>query len=334
MKKPVYLTCATCAFLQLINDAQVIALQPDKRPDCEQKKVESLKRPEPGREEKRRVRPRSDLPVATSVDYRFVNKLKAMSSLVYDYSTLVAADKTGLKALEQKGEFALFFRGTSREESNFAGMVNKIGNRLIITFPGTRTDRPVSSVDKAANIHYKGDDGGFLESVEGDGFVHAGFAKEVMEFWPNLSACIARFSGYNEVFFTGHSKGGGVALLAALKYAYEHHDEMVRCPNFVKVFTFAAPQVFSKESAETFHGNLEDRNVICIRKSLDPFIGLSEMFSFVPVGTQATAALTGINPHSLDGFSDDELRHIIEQIQENDRKGAYRDLAATSKNNV
>ena len=102
MKKPVYLTFATCAFLQLINDAQVIALQPDKRPDCEQKKVESLKRLEPGREEKRRVRPRSDLPVvsATSVDYNFVKELRNTSSVVYAYSELVAADKTGLKALE------------------------------------------------------------------------------------------------------------------------------------------------------------------------------------------------------------------------------------------
>ncbi len=308
---------------------------------------------------------------APFVDHTFVNELKGLCSLVR--GKLVDEDGTGLEALEREGKIGLFFRGTSKEEANFAGMVQKIGNRLVVVFPGTRCEHFVGTTasDVVTDVRFRGDDGGFLESIGEGGVVHAGFAKEVMEFWPNLSACMARFSGYDEVFFTGHSKGGGVALLTAFKYAHEHHDEMVRCPNFVKVFTFSAPPVFSEGLRNTFHESIDGRNVVCIYTNRDavPYsalpvdlthVGMPANISFcqVPVeeatqearfiveklygiykGSSADAVAlaqwavsTIVDSHCLDGFSAGQIREVMERMKANYSKNPYMDLNAMGRN--
>lgn len=308
---------------------------------------------------------------APFVDHSFVNELKGLCSLVY--GKLVDEDGTGLEALEREGRLSLFFRGVSRVEANFAGMVQKIENKLVIVFPGTRCGHFLGTTasDVVADVRYRGDDGGFLDRIGRRGTVHAGFAKEVMEFWPNLSACIARFSGYDEVFFTGHSKGGGIALLRAFKYAREHHSEMARCPNFVKVFTFSAPPVFSEELRSTFHKSVDGRNVVCIYKNRDavPYsalpvglthVGIPANISFcqVPVdeatqearfiverlygiyqGSSADAVAlaqwavtTIVNSHCLDGFSASQIREVMERMKANYGKNPYMDLNALGRN--
>ncbi len=143
---------------------------------------------------------------------------------------------------------------------------------MIIAFPGTRTDQMLGTViiDVAEDASMFGsDDGGFSNSIGMENvLVHNGFAKEIMEFWKNMMVYVGKHTNYNEVYFIGHSKGGGMALLTALKYVCE--NSIPKGSNFVKIFTFAAPAVFrGKEGYDFFHQHIDGRNTICIYKNLD-----------------------------------------------------------------
>ena len=208
---------------------------------------------------------------APLIEYGFVNNLKEMSALVY--GELVNDEGTGLEDIERNGGIELFFRGDSREETCFAGAVMQSEDKLIVAFPGTRFvgSAPLGAgfSDLIADVNCctsdGGSDGGFVEEL-GINFVHPGFAKEVMDFWSNLTQCIQRHSNYNEIFFTGHSKGGAIALLAAFKFAHDHQGLR---PNFIKVFTFSAPAVFSERSRDIIHKYIDGRNIVCLYKNGD-----------------------------------------------------------------
>lgn len=81
----------------------------------------------------------------------------------------------------------------------------------------------------------------FLVPWEGPGNVHAGFLRALHEVWGELHPVLAQIAG--PVFYTGHSLGGAIAMLAAA------HIEEARRP--LAVYTFGCPRCgngkFAKE---------------------------------------------------------------------------------------
>jgi predicted lipase len=76
---------------------------------------------------------------------------------------------------------------------------------------------------------------------KGPGKVHAGFLRALHEIWGELHPVLATIAG--PVFYTGHSLGGAIAMLAAA------HIEEARRP--LAVYTFGCPrcgnETFAKE---------------------------------------------------------------------------------------
>lgn len=234
---------------------------------------------------------------AVDTDYTFVNKLKG-------YCVEVREPLKKLKKLEKEGTFKLFFRKieTNEEETNpvgeeedekeacFAGLVRQIGNKVIIAFPGTRTDQQAATLYKDLETDLSAlpncSAGNFSMSLGyTEHIAHEGFAKEVAEFWTDLEKCIGECQSYNEIFFTGHSKGGAIALLSALKFS--HSRGLSRDSNFVKVFTFAAPPALRKGSGVTlFNNHIGKGNAVGIRKCIDLIPHSSKPVGCVHVGIQ------------------------------------------------
>lgn len=73
-----------------------------------------------------------------------------------------------------------------------------------------------------------------------DGWVHSGFWNAVSESWPSLKRAIARTKG--PVVFSGHSRGGAIAVLAALRFG--------NLDRLGAVVTFAQPRVVCSTLAE------------------------------------------------------------------------------------
>ncbi len=140
--------------------------------------------------------------------------------------------------------------------------------------------------DLIADIKGIGDDGGFADSLEREGVVvHSGFAKEVMEFYEAMLDEINSYKGVREIHFTGHSKGGGVAILTALKFASDVERGGInrfQDENAIKVATFAAPCVLNPEGADMFHNIIDPYNAICIYKNLDAVPYLPFALSALP----------------------------------------------------
>lgn len=71
------------------------------------------------------------------------------------------------------------------------------------------------------------------------GFVHAGFRQSVDNLWDEVKHHILE-DGYKPVFFAGHSLGGAMASLMAVRML--HDPEMIK-PQ--KLYTYGAPRAFS-----------------------------------------------------------------------------------------
>ncbi len=182
--------------------------------------------------------------------------------------------------LRNNNRLGLFSRARDGEpvnQSNFGGIVVKEGRKLIVAFPGTRTDQFAETLvaDVKADLGVYPlwfGDGGFSNAVgEYEILVHAGFARVVEGYWDDMMARIRESGDFDEVYFTGHSKGGGVALLSALKYA--HEQRVPRNAHKVKVFTFAAPAVFRGDpGVELFYRYVHGLDTVCLYKPEFPKI--------------------------------------------------------------
>ncbi len=162
------------------------------------------------------------------------------------------------------------FYGNNNE---YVGIVRKIDDKLIVAFPGTRTDKNFFD-DFLKDIQFVGNDGGYGVSA------HSGFAKDVMKLLGNMIEKIkeqTKNGNINEIWFTGHSKGGGEAILAALKFATYLDSEVkdneplsVFCnENRIRVFTFSAPAVIDKKTKDCLYDCIGNHNIICAHRKSD-----------------------------------------------------------------
>ena len=185
-----------------------------------------------------------------------------------------------------------------------------------------------------------GEDGGFVNSLQREGVaVHSSFAEEVMCFYASMLRAIKSYINeeVKEIHFTGHSKGGGEAILAALRFAsdikrdigannsvfqYVFGNEAQEVfslfrsvfgrDNAIKVFTFSAPAVINKNGKDLFYEVIGRKNVVCIFKNLDivPDLPYLAGKGLRPIGIQAN-----ISKGSELGYQE-EVNRIVESCEE------------------
>jgi Lipase (class 3) len=99
------------------------------------------------------------------------------------------------------------------------------------------------------------------EPVAEDGLaggVHEGFLDSLNSLWDDVRAAVkeqmTKAGDGARLLITGHSKGGGIAPLAAIRFVKEENIEA----NLVKVVTFAAPKSGDSPFAAFYNGAIAD----------------------------------------------------------------------------
>lgn len=90
----------------------------------------------------------------------------------------------------------------------------------------------------------------------GRGLVHWGFHTALEAVYPGLREAIAEFGAGRSVWFTGHSLGGALAMLAAARVRFD--DPALTADG---VYTFGQPRVFDRRLAAAYDSTLEGRTM-------------------------------------------------------------------------
>ncbi|MGX1852437.1 lipase family protein [Streptomyces sp. NPDC055299] len=89
----------------------------------------------------------------------------------------------------------------------------------------------------------------------GKGYVHHGFAEALQAVWPQVRATIDEFRDNGQtVWFTGHSLGGALAMLAGARL---HFEEPYVTAN--GVYTFGQPRTCDRQLSKEFNTAFSDR---------------------------------------------------------------------------
>ena len=120
------------------------------------------------------------------------------------------------------------YQSLSYERTSTQGFVTSNGKQTVIAFRGS-TDW----VDWVADFSFRTIEGGKLNL---GGKVHAGFAKVIEGVWPQILSAISTVGGtQQQIWVTGHSLGGAMATLTAIKLAKLGYS-------VAPVYTFGAPR--------------------------------------------------------------------------------------------
>lgn len=214
----------------------------------------------------------------------FIRTLRQSCSLAYDKINQFKNPKK----VDSSVDVTPFYKN-----GEYMGVVQQVENKLIVSFPGTRFGRKEGLVDAIKDAKFVGDNKGY-SSVKGV-YTHAAFSKDVMEVFDAMIETIkSKSDNASEIWFTGHSKGGGEAILAAYQFASyvktKIKDDNVlskfREKNRVKVFTFSAPSVVNEAGKELFHNTIGKQNIICVHVKPDAVPKVTDYAGFVPVGVR------------------------------------------------
>ncbi len=140
--------------------------------------------------------------------YSYMNPSRAKSSAERDgFDNVVFLSKNGTQCLcvEKDGEFACAFRGTDYNIQEW-----------------------ISNVDAKR-----------IDNQFGPGALHRGFSNELEVIWPEVSKYVGN---EKHVHMIGHSKGGALANIAALRMLYDHINE-------ITLWTFGSPRCMSAKAA-------------------------------------------------------------------------------------
>jgi predicted lipase len=89
----------------------------------------------------------------------------------------------------------------------------------------------------------------------GKGYVHHGFAEALQAVWPQVRAAVDEFRDNGQtVWFTGHSLGGALAMLAGARL---HFEEPYVTAN--GVYTFGQPRTCDRQLSKEFNTAFSDR---------------------------------------------------------------------------
>jgi hypothetical protein len=249
---------------------------------------------------------------------------------------------------EQKNEFKDI-------NDNFRGIVRLEGNRIIVAFPGTVDIKDavtdLQAINFTTTISKKVKK--LIKKMLGDKNnnhsynieVHKGFNDEINKFFNNMVKEIEKVNTdeVNEIWFTGHSKGGGEAVLAAYRffeYLMEKEDNELskfKGKNRIKLLTFSAPHVVNEAAKSIVHGLLGNHNLICVHMKPDMIPVSSSVVKFFPIGVRVKLGSWNpnitvgrafknpkmiTNPHSMKNFTDLELSSVVEILKRIDN-GKY-----------
>ncbi|WP_179956768.1 lipase family protein [Amycolatopsis anabasis] len=90
----------------------------------------------------------------------------------------------------------------------------------------------------------------------GTGWVHYGFAEALNSVYPQVDTALTACRDHDQtVWFTGHSLGGGLAMLAAARWSLEQADARVD-----GVYTFGAPRTCDRLLATAYNQALTNRS--------------------------------------------------------------------------
>ena len=211
---------------------------------------------------------------------------------------------------EVDGLTPFFTDAVEHTDETLAGFVEKRRQYVIVAFPGTYR---WSDVWKDVSIFSS--DGGYSRSVwENESIkVHPAFAKDVQSFFGTMNNLIGEVDG-QEIFFTGHSKGGGTATIAALKYAKTKVGILKQSQ--LKVFAFSSPPVLDINAVNSYHKLIGELNHVNIYNNWDVIPYLPLQLKFYHAGIQANVNAKG---HGIATFTRERVQPLMRRIEKNYR---------------
>lgn len=127
------------------------------------------------------------------------------------------------------------YHALDHQRTGTQGFVTSNGQMTVIAFRGS-----TEWIDWVADFSFREIDG---RSVDLGGKIHAGFAKALEGVWPQILQAVSAVGGTNQpLWVTGHSLGGALATLSAVRLAKLGYD-------LAPLYTFAAPREGNEDHA-------------------------------------------------------------------------------------
>ena len=138
--------------------------------------------------------------------------------------------------LRKVGLEAVFFKQEGGEGTQ--GIIASDNEKILVIFRGTE-------IQELQDLFY---DLLFFPWSEGGGYVHLGFKWGLDAVWDDVSKHLQDLQGSKErpVWFTGHSLGGALAVIAAGRWKDDHKNQMV------SLYTYGAPGVGNEDYIRNF----------------------------------------------------------------------------------
>jgi hypothetical protein len=208
--------------------------------------------------------------------------------------------------------------GVSNQNDVPAAYIFTRGNKVVIAYHGTRSRQDVATDINAAFT---------IPDYLPNGYrVHAGFSHALEESWDDLYVKLQQHLKQNnlsindvEFDITGHSMGGALAKLAALR--------LNQCSgiNKIKVATFGDPRVLASETAELYNKELGHQTLRIVQHYRDPvpMVGPG-IAGYKHVGMQLCVATDNNNSvHKLNGYFNVLKNMEVNQFGSNDNVSIF-----------
>jgi len=134
-----------------------------------------------------------------------------------------------------------------------AAIVGRIPEGVVVAFRGTLQPFDATKPFEARLRDWVQDFDGLLVEAEPPGLVHAGFMAGLKTLWADVAAEVeSLLKPGDKLYLTGHSKGGAMAVLAAMSLPFPHPQLVV---------TFAAPRAGN----DVFESAFSISGIVCRR---------------------------------------------------------------------
>lgn len=133
-----------------------------------------------------------------------------------------------------------------------------LGETVVAAFRGTQPPLPNTNplrnlqilADWVQNLNIRLVDAPWLAANSAGARLHGGFSSAIDSIWPDVFETLeamSRIPGKTRFIFTGHSKGGAMATIAALRWVFETPPSQT-----IEVVTFGAPRAGNEAFAEVY----------------------------------------------------------------------------------